>query len=187
VGSQTKTIIGVITGCLPIVATLIFGIILTKQSTNQNAASWAMWSVLNAVIAFGMFGKGNKDAWLPTGYTVGTLFVALILIGKGSWHFGFVETTCAVGATIAMIFWLFSSPNGATVIGCVAMWIASVPILRDTWIHPDPTFWWLWCTGAVAALSAILLAPRWSIEHRLFPTSSFIFNAWMTAFLLFYK
>ena len=180
-----KTRLGITVSFMPVVVTIVFALILRNESTDQNAASWSMWCVLNAIIAGSMFAKGNKDAWLPAGYTVGTLFVSIILIGKGSWHFGFVETTCAIGAGIAMILWWFSSARAATIIGCAAMWISSVPILVDTWRAPDPRFWWLWATGAIAAITATILAPRWSVEHRLFPISSGIFNTWMTGLLLY--
>ncbi len=175
--------LGVLSGALPFAAALMYGLRLRKisRSENSNLASWTMWAVLNFIIAFSMFAAGNTEAWLPVGYTASCVFIALTLLTRGTWKWGYVETVCALGSLIAiMLRFTVSSDNGAVMVSCLAMWIASGPIIRDAWKEPDFGSWWLWASGAVSAILALYVAPEWSIEGRLFPTSSLLFNGIMT-------
>lgn len=177
-------IIGLVAGIAPVIALIIFGIILLKTGKSQNVATWVMWLLLDIVIAGSMLSAGNKEAWLPIGFVIGAFFVTAVLISKGNWKWGFVEITCAIGSAIAMILWYFSSPGGSVIVSCLAMWIASVPLIRDTWKSPDPSLWWFWGTAAISALVTVVVAKSWNIEDRFFPASACIFNSLMTILVL---
>lgn len=178
------SVVGLMSGIAPVIALIVFGIVLLKTGKSQNVATWLMWFILDVAITVNMFSAGNKEAWLPLGFAVGAFFVTAVLISKGNWKWGFVEITCAVASTAAMILWHFSSPNAAVVISCVAMWIASIPIIRDTWKMPDRSLWWFWGTAAVCGLITIVVAKSWSIEERFFPASVCTFNSLMTILVL---
>lgn len=167
-------------GIVSIVNLIVFSVKLAQKSVSQNIATWLMWFVLNSIIALGSFASGNRAPWLPFGFAVGAVFVSIILFKKGNWKWGFVETVCAIGSIVAMVVGYFLEPKWAVVASCTAMWIASVPLIYDTMIAPDPTFWWMWATSTVCATVTLALTDSWSIGERLFPISSVIFNGGMT-------
>jgi hypothetical protein len=169
-------ILGLIAGITPIVALAVFGIKLSKAKTSLSVATWLMWTVLNTILMTSMIAAGNTEAWLPAGFAVGSLFIAIILLTKGNWKWGSTETTCAVGAAVTMALWYASGPKLAIIAGCIAMWCASGPLIRETWENPDWRFWWLWTASWVAALVAMFVAKAWTIEDRCFAASSFLFN-----------
>lgn len=172
--------LGIVSALTPLVAAMVYGVRLRRMAGSPNIASWFMWGVLNCIIAFSMYAAGNKNILLPVGYTCSSLFVTSILFSKGNWKWGYSETVCALGSLAAILFRFGISPSGAVVVSITAMWIASIPIIRDACNEPDLGSWWLWAAGAAASVIAIVLARSWSIEDRWFPVSSFLFNGGMT-------
>ncbi|MBX4197862.1 hypothetical protein KW782_00840 [Candidatus Parcubacteria bacterium] len=168
--------LGVIAGLTPSIVLIPFGIKLLKSNTPMNVATWLMWGVLSFVITLSMFAAGNKDIWLSAGFTLGSVFISIILLSKGKWSWGYVETICAVGAAVAMLLRYYSAPKGAVIACIIAMWLASIPLLCDLWKQPDPTTWWVWAIITIAAVVTLITAKAWTIQDRAFPVSSIIFN-----------
>lgn len=167
-------------------ATIIvaFGIYLMTHDIPQNVCSWIMWAVLDSIILVSCFKAGNKRPWLPAGFVLGASIVAIILLTRGVWGWGVVETISAIGATIAIVCWWKLGPKSAIVASVLAMTIAGIPAMHDAWVLPDPSSWWLWGGVAFSALLSCYGAKKWTVEECFLPSASFAFNIAMTILVL---
>ncbi|MEK7390809.1 MAG: hypothetical protein AAB635_01590 [Patescibacteria group bacterium] len=179
-----KQKIGLIGGLISAVVIVAFAIYLATNSIPQNIASWIMWTILDTLILISCLAAGNKRPWLPAGYTLGAFLVTLILLTRGVWHWGTVETISAIGATAATACWWKLGPKSAIIASTLAMTLAGIPAMNDAWFRPDPASWWLWGGVAFSCALSCYGAKAWTIEERFFPCSSFIFNTTMTILVL---
>ncbi len=169
-------IAGLAIGVVSTLALVALGLTFYRSKENYNPVTWAMWLVLNLVIVGGSVAAGNHDAWLSFGMVVGTFFVAAILVMKGRWKWGTTESICAVGIVVAMIAWYLASPKGAVVLAALALWIASVPLMIDTWHKPNRGILWFWIVMCLVSIGAVAAADSWTVEDRFFPMSSVLFS-----------
>jgi len=110
-------------------------------------------------------------------------FVICILFSKSGWKWGFVETVSAVGSGIALVVWRKLGPRSAIVAIVVAMVISSIPAVRDAWGQINSEGWWYWAGISFCSVLSCYGAKAWTIEDRLFPVASFVFNLGMTTIL----
>ena len=161
-----------------------FAIYLVMHNVPQNTASWIMWTILDVLVVASCISAGNKRPWLPIGFTFGALLVTIILLSKGVWHWGTVETISAIGATIAAICWWKLGAKAAVIACLTAMIIASAPAVYDAWLHPNPASWWFWGGVGFSCALSCYGAKAWTIEDRLIPCGCLVMNAVMTILVL---
>ncbi len=179
-----KKRVGFVGGVMSAAVIVAFAVYLLAHDVPQNVASWVMWTVLDVLVLAGCIAAGNKRPWLPAGFTLGALLVTIILLGKGTWHWGFVETISGVGTTVAVICWWSLGPKSAIVACLAAMVIAAVPAMYDAWLDPHPASWWLWGGVAFSCALSCYGAKGWTIEDRLIPCGCFVLNTTMTILVL---
>ncbi|MFO0718847.1 MAG: hypothetical protein U0522_02380 [Candidatus Paceibacterota bacterium] len=179
-----KKRIGLIGGLISTIVIVAFAVYLMVHDLPQNTASWIMWTVLDALILVGCVAAGNKRPWLPAGFTLGALLVTIILLGKGTWHWGLVEMISAIGMAVAVICWWRSGPKLAIVACMTAMTIAAFPAMYDAWLKPNSESWWLWAGVAFSCVLSCYGAKKWTIEERLIPCGCFVLNTTMTVLVL---
>jgi len=179
-----KKKIGFLGGLISAVAIVAFAVYLMIHDVEQNVASWIMWTILDVLVVASCVSAGNKRPWLPIGFTIGALLVTIILLTKGIWHWGIVETISAAGATVAAICWWKLGPKAAIVACLSAMLIATIPAAYDAWLHPNPASWWLWATVAFSCILSCYGAKAWTIEDRLIPCGCIVLNTAMLILVL---
>lgn len=179
-----KEKVGFTGGLIATIAIVAFGIYLAINDVHQNVITWILWTILDAFIMFSSIAAGNKRPWAPMGYTLGSILVTIIILTKGEWHWGLVETIALIGVTIATIFWVKAGPKSAVIASTLAMTIAGIPAIYDAWFQPDYGSWWLWGGVAFSCILTCYGAKAWTIEDRFFPCASFIFNIGMMILML---
>lgn len=170
-------------GFFSIAFTVAFAMYLVNINVPQSIASWTMWALLDIFVFVTSFSAGNKRAWLPLGFAFGAILVICILFSKSGWKWGFVETVSAVGSGIALVVWRKLGPRSAIVAIVVAMVISSIPAVRDAWGQINSEGWWYWAGISFCSVLSCYGAKAWTIEDRLFPVASFVFNLGMTTIL----
>lgn len=179
-----KNKIGFLGGLMAAIIIATFGIYLAMNDVRQNVVTWIMWTILDVIILVTSLSAGNKRPWLPIGYTLGSILVTIIIITKGEWQWGLVETISVIGVMIALIIWKKSGPKFAVIASTLTLTIAGIPAMYDAWLYPDPASWWLWGGVALSCILTCYGARAWTIEDRFLPCASFIFNASMMIFVL---
>lgn len=179
-----KQKIGFLGGLISTIVVVAFGIYLAVNDVHQNVVTWIMWTILDVIILLTSLAAGNKQPWLPAGYTLGSFLVTAIIISRGDWQWGIVETISIIGVLVAIIFWKKSGPRSAIVVSTLAMTVAGIPAMRDAWLAPDPGSWWLWGGVAFSCILSCYGAKAWTIEDRFMPCASLVFNITMMVFVL---
>lgn len=179
-----KEKIGFIGGLISAGVVVVFAVRLATHSIPQSAATWVMWAILDALMLKNCIVAGNKRPWLPGGWTLGACLVALMLLARGEWSWGTIETTSAVGVAISLFCSWKLEPKSAIIASVFAMTIAGIPAIHDAWFHPNPVSWWLWGGTAFSCTLSCYGAKAWTIEDRFIPCASFIFNTAMTILVL---
>ena len=158
-------------GSLPYV---LFATAILKHGATQNGASYVLWVFLDAIfLACMIVQHGNCLQYLAI--TIGTAAVAIILILKKQFEYGWREfrVTLMVIACIAIFF--FGGARIATIATALSIDIAGIPQVRDTWKNPrkTPTLGYL-----VLSLSGVLATcavKSWAIQDCLAPINCAVF------------
>lgn len=164
-------------GILIMITLAAFGFKLFQSPIPQNLTTWVAWAILNALLLQASISAGNRQSWvLSAGATLGVVFVTLMLLSSGEWHWGIVETICVIGAIAATIIWKKRGPKRGVIAIVIAMNVAGLPNMYDTYLAPNPESWWLWTGLTLACLLSGIGAEKWTIQDRLFPVVNFFFN-----------
>lgn len=170
-------------GVIACVVSVAFAGYLMFQAVPMNVATWLLLTVLNAVNAVAMFRAGNKQFWLPVGFSLGAFLIAVMVFRNGTWSWGTVETF-ALGFTAAALVASYQVPKGGVLLGVTALWIAASPTLLDGWTDPQPESWWLWAGSLMGCMLSFLAAKGWSPKDRAYSGSGVIFNTTMWILVL---
>lgn len=140
-------------------ALLAFGIALWAYGASENVFTFAAWGTLDILIAASMMRAGSRtEAVLPLAYGIIAFFVVGMILRNGKWEWGFVETACAVGSTLALIGWWRGGPVVATVMASATMLVAGVPLFVANYHEPQTWEWWLWAAAGTSALLSLYLS-----------------------------
>jgi hypothetical protein len=141
---------------------------LRDNGAGQSFAMWALWAVLDTTITISLIvQRGNF--WLTAGFGAGSIVLAALLLWKGRFAWGRLETVIAMLVLVCLCVWKFSGPKGATVATTVAIFIAGLPGLVELWRNPQPAIARVWAGYTVANLLAFAGGAAWSIEERFAP------------------
>lgn len=175
--SEPMNKLAFLSGILIMVTLTAFGLKLFQSPIPQNLTTWVAWAILNALLLWASRLAGNRQSWmLSAGATLGVIFVTLVLLSKGQWQWGLVETLCTIGAVVGTAIWIWLGPKRGVIAIVVAMNVAGLPNMYDTYLAPNPESWWLWAGLTLACLLAALGAEKWTVQDRLFPVVNFVFN-----------
>ncbi len=154
-----------------------------------NPATFLMWTLLDAVIFISMIRAGNREAYLIGSYCIGAALIAGLSFCEGQWHWGLVESLCAVGVVLTLMLLIRAGHQKAgarvaLVASVLCMVIACIPTICQYYLVPASDGWWFWAVAAVcSAITALTTRPR-TIERILFPIASFLVSGAITGIVL---
>ena len=179
-----KKKLGIAGAVISFCAIIAFAIELTIKDIPQNTVTWILWTLLDGILLVASLKAGNKRPWLPAGFTASAFLVTAVLLWKGVWQWGMVETVSVVGVGLSLLLWKKLGPKWAIIMGVAAMNIAGWPAIYDAYINPNPLSWWMWFSVGIAAILTSIAAEKWSIEDRLFPVEAIFFNMIMFSLVI---
>src|SRR5665213_2181309 len=109
--------LGYVAGILAIGGYIPYIIATLKGTTKPNKATWIIWMVVGGLLASSYVASGDHASmWLPIGYFIGPLLVAIL-----SFKFGYSEWTrldkvCLVAALLSLIPWFLSKNPSMTLV-----------------------------------------------------------------------
>jgi hypothetical protein len=179
-----KEKIGFSGGLIATIIIIVFGVYLYKHNVHQNVVTWILWAIMDMIILLSSIAAGNKRPWLPAGYTLGSILIIALILLRGEWQFGLVETLSSCGVIVTVIVWKRSGPKLAVIASTLGLTIAGIPGMYDAWLQPNRESWWLWGGVAFSCIFSCYGAKAWTIEDRFLPCASFIFNITMMILVL---
>jgi hypothetical protein len=143
---------------------------LKDGGEGQSFAMWALWAVLDTIMTISLIAQGGNYL-LTAGFSIGSIVLAVILLGKGRASWGWFENVILAMVVICLGVWKVSGPKMATFATTVAILLAGIPGAVELWRHPQPAVARLWGGYAVANLLALFGGISWTIEERLAPSA----------------
>ncbi len=161
---------------------IVYGIIW--KGNTLNAVTWILWDILDIVALYGTIEKGGDTTLLWT-FIAGTSAVAVLLLFKKHWTFGWIEIGTCILVTLCLgVVWL-GTADLVIWAGSIAIVVAGIPFIRDL-SQPDidaDTKQMCALFFLVTGLSVVRTA--YLGENMVFPVFCFIY--WIFAFRMAYK
>lgn len=164
-------------------------LVLTMQAVPLNPATWILWTVLDAFIAYSMVKAQHPSAKIMVAFTIGAGIIALLSIrqlvmGTIVWQWGTTETFTAICFAVLFVIRLMSASHKLSInMGATAMFVAGIPMLIDSWNKPeaqDALFWGMSTFGWLLTLSGT----KKSFTGWYMPVGGAVFNGLITVIAL---
>lgn len=142
--------------------------VLRNNGAGQSFAMWALWAVLDTTLTISVFvQRGNF--LLPAGFAVGSILLTLLLLAKGRFSWGRLESVISGLVVVCVLVWKFSGPEMATIASTAAIVIAGTPALVELWRNPQRDLAHVWLGYTAANVLSCMGGASWSMEDRLVP------------------
>jgi hypothetical protein len=143
-------------------ALFLFGIVIMLTDNSENIFTFAAWGALDFLTGVCMLYAGaKKESVLPIGYGVICLFVVAMIFNNGIWQWTIVETICLIGVVVGLIGSFVLGPVFGVIAMSTAAGIASIPLLKDNFFHPQTWEWFLWVGSFISATIGLYLSYPW--------------------------
>lgn len=148
---------------------------IRSGEAKQNLLTWALWGILDAVVAATIIVQGGSFL-LPVTYGVGsTITVYFIWKAGNKAEWTWFETMVATLTIVSMVVWYFSGGKMATIASTTAMVIAGIPQLIDAWKKPQDMPLLAYSSYFIANCLSTSGGKSWAVEERFYPVSAAIF------------
>ena len=175
--------LGVIGGIIGLVAFLLLIIELLRSTTEQNFAAFLLWALLDVIATTTTIIEGG-NYWLALSNATGSTIITLILVGKKQVSWTRVETMTAILVVVCLLVWYTSGELAGIVVSSLAVLIAGIPQMVDTFKKPESTPvlpYAIFCVGNVVSFMA---GRAWTIEERFYQAVSIFLTLVILVFSL---
>ncbi len=181
---MSHEMLGIVAGLLAIggYAPYIYSTI--RGSTKPNRATWLIWTIVGGLLAFSYIAEGDTSSmWLPLGYFIGPLLVAILSIRYGYAHWTLIDTICIIAAVVSIIPWLMSDNASITLIANVLIdAVGAIPTLIKTYREPETEDFTAWMMFFVANVLQLFAITNWESVAVFYPIYLFFLATAMIAF-----
>jgi hypothetical protein len=178
-------IAGVVAGVLSLVGYIPYIYETIKGRTRPNQATWIIWTVVGGLLAFSyLANQGLSSSWLPLGYFVGPLLVAILTFRYGYSSWSKLDIACVIAAGISIIPWLFlSNPDITLLINIFIDSTGAIPTIIKTYHEPESEDFTAWLIFFIANTLQLFAVTTWNIAG-LYPIYLFILAGLLVAFIV---
>lgn len=176
--------IGIIAGVLALAGYIPYIYSIIAGNTRPNRATWFIWTIIGGLLAFSYLAEGDQNSiWLPIGYFLGPLIVAILSLRYGYAEWTRLDTACIIAAAISIVPWVLSDNATITlIINLVIDSTGAIPTLVKTYREPeteDLTAWGVFFAANTIQLFAISM---WNLA-ALYPIYLFFLAGTMVLFI----
>ena len=156
----------------------IYGIL--KKGWKQNVATWILWVALDAIVLFSILFQHGNYALLVWYVFGGSVTVGSLLYTK-QFKWTKFETFCLFLIIICLAIWYESGARTATIASSIAVFIAGLPQIRDSWKEPDKGVGLIYAGYILVNFFSFLAGDDWSVKERFYPGLMVILCSLITA------
>ncbi len=173
-----KEVLSVAAGLLAVFAIIPYLIDTVKGKTKPNVVSWFTWTLLLVIATAAAFAAHQpRTAFLSLGDLVGTSLTLLAGLRYGVAKFSWFDGLCQAAALVALTLWLvFNSPTIAIIGAIVIDFIAALPTLRHSWLHPNEETWEPFGVLFIASAITLISLSAFSVTSVSFPLYLLLIN-----------
>lgn len=176
---------GIVAGILSLGGYIPYVYETIKGQTKPNKATWMIWSLVGGLLAFSyLTEQGLNSSWLPLGYFIGPLIVAILSFKYGYNSWSKLDIICIVAAVMSVIPWLLSDNAIFTlVINVLIDSAGAIPTLIKTYSEPETEDFKAWFIFFIANSIQLFVVSTMNYAI-LYPIYLFILAALMVIFIL---
>ncbi len=161
----------VIAGGIGIDAYVILLIRIINTGIQQNFAAFMLWTALDSIVTVTtMIERGNF--WLPLSNVIGSGVIAVLMYTKHAITWSKIETVTTLLVIICLMVWFVAGSEAGIITSSLAVFIASVPQMVDTYKNPKATPVSVYLIFLLANVISFFAGKNWTIEERFYPGSS---------------
>lgn len=177
--------IGIVAGVLALGGYIPYIYTIFTGATKPNKATWIIWSVVGGLLAFSYLAEGDPNSiWLPLGYFIGPLIVAILSFRYGYSEWSKLDIICLVTAMISVIPWVLSKDATLTlVINVLIDSTGAIPTLVKTYREPDTEDLTAWTIFFIANTLQLFSISQWHISV-IYPVYLFFLAAAMVLLIV---
>jgi hypothetical protein len=153
----------IVTAFLPYI---IFTVSIVKFNAKQNGASYVLWTVLDSIMLACVYFQ-HKNITLYSTITIGTAMVMLTLLIKKQFEYKLFEFFITILIGICLFVFFKSGLYFATIATTVAVNLAAIPQIIDTWKKPKETPTIGYLLLATSGVLSAIKADAWTVPDRL--------------------
>lgn len=159
---------------------LSYGIIF-HNGGGQRLSSWMMFFILD-IISLIVALKNKESYAMIIAYGIGGLVASICLVAVGATGWNTEDTLSMLCVIFSVITWVYldlwkHDLYWATVSSTLAQVIAGIPLIIETWRHPDPTGpLFSFCIFFIGNLLTFIAAKEWTVPKRLLSGSLLVLN-----------
>ena len=170
-------------GALGLVAYAFLIVALFRTRTEQSFAAFFLWALLDIIATITTVIEGG-NYWLALSNGIGSTVITIILVYKKQISWSWVESMTAVLVVVCLIVWYTSGESAGIVASSLAVVIASIPQMVDTFRKPEGTPTHVYVIFLVANIISFVAGKDWSIEERFYQACGVFLCALIVVFSL---
>ena len=176
--------IGVIAGILAIGGYIPYIYSIFAGKTRPNRATWFIWTIVGGLLAFSYMAEGDQNSiWLPLGYFLGPLMVAILSLRYGYAEWTRLDTFCIVAAAISIVPWILSDNATMTLLINLAIdSTGAIPTLVKTYREPETEDFTAWMIFFIANTLQLFAISMWNLA-ALYPVYLFLLAGSIVVFI----
>ena len=172
-----------VAGIICVVAYVFLIIGINKPNMEQSFAAFLLWGMLDTIAMItSIIEQGNF--WLPLSNSLGASLVAILLIVKKQVVWTWVESLTAGLVVICLIVWGTAGERAGLIASSIAVLIASVPQMIDTYKRPQATPTIAYAIFLFADVLSVFAGKAWTIEERFYSVIGVILSVVILVFSL---
>jgi hypothetical protein len=156
-----------IAGIICMAAYIPLSVGIVKNKVEQSFAAFMLWGMLDTIASITtIVQEGNF--WLPLGNAVGASAIALLLLVKRQASWSWIESMTFFLVIICLMIWYTSGEQAGIVASSLAVVIASIPQVVDTYKKPTSTPAGAYLIFLSANILSFVGGKNWTIEERFY-------------------
>lgn len=154
-------------GIIGLVAFLLLIVELLRSTTEQSFAAFFLWALLDGIATVTTIIEGG-NYWLALSNAMGSALITIILVRKKQVSWTWIETMTAILVVICLVVWCASGELAGIVASSLAVLVAGIPQMVDTFRKPESTPWLPYAIFLVGNILSLIAGRSWSIEERFY-------------------
>ncbi|CAN5214787.1 hypothetical protein BH09BAC3_BH09BAC3_26060 [soil metagenome] len=156
-----------LSGVVELVAYSVIAFGIFRSGVKQSFAAFLLWGMLDIIATVTtMIEHGNY--WLALSNAIGASLVCLLLVIKKQVSWSWVESLTALLVVVCLIIWATAGELAGLFASSIAVVIASVPQMVDTYKKPESTPTLAYIIFLIANMISLFAGKSWSIEERFY-------------------
>ena len=158
-------------GAIGIAAYIVVIVGILKTKMEQSFAAFMLWAMLD-IIATVTTIMQDGNYWLPLSNAFGSSIITILLIIKKQVSWSRVETLTAILVAVCLVIWYIAGEKAGMIASSLAVVIASVPQMADTFRKPEATPAGAYIIFLFANIVSFVAGKSWTVEERFYPACS---------------